>query len=50
MPDQPRKPTREKRRVSLEGEDPIEVLKRLLGRPPEPRPPKEKEKSGQSDG
>lgn len=48
MPDKPEKRKHEQRRVSLDGQDPIEVLKRLLGRPPEPRPPKEK--SGQSDG
>jgi hypothetical protein len=35
MPDPPRKPQREKRRVTLEGQDPIEVLKRLLETPPE---------------
>lgn len=33
MPDQPGKQPREKRRVSLDGQDPIEVLKRLLGTP-----------------
>jgi hypothetical protein len=40
MADTPKKLPREKRTVSLEGNDPIEVLKRLLGRPPAPAKPK----------
>jgi hypothetical protein len=39
MPDTAPRPKREKRQVSLEGQDPIEVLKRLLQSPPE-RPAK----------
>jgi len=33
MPENSEKPKREARRVSLEGEDPVEVLRRLLGTP-----------------
>lgn len=39
MPDSTPHPKREKRQVSLEGQDPIEVLKRMLETPPE-RPAK----------
>jgi hypothetical protein len=34
MPDLPRKPKHQKREVNLAGQDPIEVLKRLLRLPP----------------
>jgi hypothetical protein len=39
MPEQPEKRKHQKRRVSLEGQDPIEVLKRLLGKPSKPQTP-----------
>jgi hypothetical protein len=39
MSELPPKPPREKRRVSLEGQDPIEVLKRLLRMPPKVKHP-----------
>jgi hypothetical protein len=43
--DQSKVPQRkhEKRRVSLDGQDPIEVLKRLLGTKPGSQPSEEKE-------
>jgi hypothetical protein len=45
MPESSGKPRRknEKRRVSLDGQDPIEVLKRLLGTKADGQPRKEKE-------
>jgi hypothetical protein len=45
VPDSTAKPQREKRHVSLEGHDPVEVLKRLLETPPE-RPAKAKKPQG----
>jgi len=39
MSDNREAPQREKRRVSLDGQDPIEVLKRLLGKPQAPNEP-----------